>query len=130
MKTTTRHFVTFFYAGRVVADSQTEEIRHADPSAVVVPARSYAFRLHDIREITDDDGVVLRSDLLNRSKTFWPGGVLKTLDEVRREQGSRILVENMECNGWPSVVFSRFGSWPQPFDPATAEIIPLTESNR
>jgi len=27
-----------------------------------------------------------------------------------------ILLSNMRCNGWPSVIYSRWGNWPQPFD--------------
>lgn len=122
-KVRTRRYVEFLFARSFTADYQTEEVGHADPALVSVPDGAYAFRFFDIRE-ADDNGVLLRSARLNLSKTFYYGGTLKTLDEVRLMPDSRILASNMECNGWPAVVFSRYGNWPQPFDPKHVVIIP------
>lgn len=126
---TTRRFVEFMYAGSFTADYSSKEVDHADPAQVSVPKGAYAFRFYDIREIVEG-GVTLKSGRLNQSKTFYPGGSLKTLAEVRLMPDSRILVSNMECNGWPAVVFNRFGSWPQPFDPNRDAIIPLSATLR
>ena len=34
-----------------------------------------------------------------------------------------ILISNMECNDWKQIIWTRWGNWPQPFDPATAEVL-------
>lgn len=120
----TRRYVEFLYAGSFTADYRTEEVGHADPALIEVPDGAYAFRFFDIREI-DDGGTVLRSDRLNKSMTFYPDGVLATVEQAREMPNSQILVSNMEGNGWPAVVFSRYGNFPQPFNPAKDLIIRL-----
>ena len=119
-----RRYVEFLYAGSFTADCRAEEVGHADPALIDVPDGAYAFRFFDVQEI-EDEGTVLRSDRLNKSMTFYPDGVLTTVEQAREMPNSRILVSNMEGNGWPAVVFSRYGNFPQPFNPAKDAIIPL-----
>ena len=41
-----------------------------------------------------------------------------TSEEIAKRGDPRdsILLSNMRCNEWPSVIYTRWGNWPQPFD--------------
>lgn len=61
------------------------------------------------RERADGD---LDAHDTDRSAFFYLGGVVETLEEVkaRAGDGDRVLIRNMECNGWDRIV-TNDNSW-------------------
>jgi hypothetical protein len=104
-----KHYVRFFYPGVFVSESAEKPIESRE-SPIVLPDRAYAYQLLDREEI-DQDGKLLRGSWENIGPTVYLGEVL-TLDEVkRREPDKSILICNMETNGYPRVVRTRFGQY-------------------
>lgn len=121
----TQHYIEFFWAGTIVANTSTREIEHRDPLLVVMPESSYGFRFFDRTVAETTDGETLLGPVKNGSKTYYPGGRIATADEIeaKGDPRDRILLSNMRGNGWDRVVYNRFGAWPQPYEPDKAEVI-------
>jgi hypothetical protein len=104
-------YVTFFYRGLFVDDTSSRPADSRDPHRVDVPDGAFAFQFFD-RVEGEADGVPVRSGALDRSPMYYVGAKVHTLDEVRATvPDSRILVSNMEGNGWDRVIQTRAGNW-------------------
>lgn len=81
------------------------------------PKNAYAFSLWK------------RTDIIEGKKTFrgkyerigplyyHPDSVIESLSEAKNNPNStRILISNMESNGWDYIVWNRWGHGPQPYD--------------
>lgn len=106
-----RHFVTFYSPGTFVAETTTQEIEAWDTlealqrAARIVEryeARPYGFRF-TTRERGDAE---LDSRETAVSPMYYLGGRVETIDEIRArgDDCDRILLSNMEANGWDRVV--------------------------
>ena len=118
-----KHFVEFFSPGSFFAETDTKSIDSWDIDKAKEMAKSitqrygakpYAFRFIT-RGRTDDE---LDSKVVEQSGYYFINGVVKTLEEIKAENNpdNRILISNMECNGWDRVVITRSPyRWTQPF---------------
>lgn len=128
MNIITKHTAVFYSAGSFFADQTRVEVNSADPEAVKFPDGAYAFVLRQHNEV-EIDGVIYRSaETQSTPFTYYhPDSCLKTLDEVLADPRSGpYLASNMRVNRWDRVVYTRYGNWPQPFDPASTVILGKT----
>ena len=121
-ETKTAHFVEFYSPGTFLAETTVRPVESWDVEAAqemagaIVErygARPYAFRFLT-RERGPDD---LDSHVSDRSGLYYLGGQVRTIEEVRAtaDPSERILLSNMECNGWDRVVSTTEGwKWTQP----------------
>ncbi len=118
----TQHFVTFFSPGTFTAEQTTKPIPSWDVDLAVAmssdiqerhAARPYGFQfITRGREDHELDSRVIAS-----SGMFYIGGKVETVDEVRarNREDERILLANMEGNGWDRIWRSTQGwQWTQP----------------
>jgi hypothetical protein len=118
------HFVTFFSPGTFVAETSTKPILSWDLDLAVAMssdikerhgARPYGFRFTTRGRGPDD----LDSKVIATGPMHYLGGKVETLDEVRARGRSdeRILLSNMEGNGWDRIWTSTEGyRWTQPLN--------------
>ena len=117
-KKTTVYYVEFFAPGSFVAESWTQKIKSPDPHMVKWPKDAYAFQMHQRDEIHDGGETFLGKSKRIGPTYYHPDSKVETLAEVRgNPKASRTLIENMECNKWNRIVWTRWGNWPQPYDP-------------
>lgn len=125
-----RHFVRFLSPGSFFAEETVKPIDSWDVDKAIglskeirerYGATPYGFQfLTKARGEEDIDSKVVKS-----SGVYYINGVVETLEEIkaRHDPNNRILVSNMECNGWDKVVttFSPY-RWTQPFNPDDAVV--------
>lgn len=124
MRTSTEFIAVYFYAGKICANtSETvfnslEEVTLAD-----WPNRAYAYKLYQQDIVTDTEtGKRYSGDRaeVDGKLHYHPDSKVETLEQVRNNpNATETLIRNMECNGWDSIVWTRYGNWPQPFDKET-----------
>lgn len=119
-----KHFVTFYSPGTFVAETTERPINAWDVDAAVeiaetiterYGARPYGFRFTTRGRGPDD----LDSKVVANSVFYYLGGKIETLEEVRERNDpkERILLSNMEVNGYKRVIrITRGWSWTQPLD--------------
>lgn len=113
----TVRFARFLAPGSFVANEWTTPVESLDPNAVAWPDNAYAFTLHERVDLHDGPELFKGAEKQIGPMYYHPDSKVKTLAEVKADPAStRILVSNMECNGWGSLIYSRWGNWPQPFD--------------
>lgn len=121
----TETYLTFSYAGSFVAETTRVRTLSTDPALISWPDGAYSVRFSQ-REVIDHEGVLFVGKETDVSKILYrPGSTIKTLDEIKALGNPRdeILISNMECNGWPSMIFTCFGNWPQPYYAEKMEIL-------
>lgn len=117
-----QHFVTFYSPGTFVAEQSTEPIETWDVEQAQKMAHDITERYHatpygfqfTTRERTDDE---LDSKQVARSPMYFLGGTVETLAQVkaRATEQDRILVGNMEGNGYDRIVTNNNSwRWTQP----------------
>ena len=123
----TVRYVRFLAPGSFVANEWTRPVETIDPGAVEWPDNAYAFSLHERIDVIDGDQR-FEGEAKQIGPTYYhPDSKVETIGEVERNPNAgRILVRNMRCNGWMKIVWSRWGNWPQPFDPDKHFILPST----
>lgn len=100
----TRTYVEFYYPGAFFDETSTREVKTRDVKSVSVPDGAFGFRFFDVMS-TEEGGVRMSSARLNVSPMYYYGGRIMTLDEVRQEMPeARILISNMEGNGYARVI--------------------------
>jgi len=116
------HFVTFFSPGTFVAETSEKPIdswdtetacRMAQEITERYKATPYGFRF-TTRSRGDKD---LDSKETAQSPMYFLGGTVETLSEVKRRatDADRILVSNMECNGYEKIITNNNSwRWTQP----------------
>lgn len=124
MKKTIRYFVEFWYPGSFVAESSTSETKIIDPHKIEWPKNAYSFVLYKREDIIDNNKTY-KGELEQLGPTYYhPDSIVETLDQVKQNHPKeKILISNMECNKWDSIVWSRWGNWPQPFDTKKTEVL-------
>jgi len=124
MRTSTEFIAVYFYAGTICANtSETvfnslEEVTLAD-----WPNGAYAYKLYQQDSVMDaGKGKAYRGDRteVDGKVHYHPDSKVETIEQVRNNpKASEILISNIERNGWDSIVWTRYGNWPQPFDKET-----------
>jgi hypothetical protein len=147
MATRRQHFVEFISPGTFFNETSVRPIETQDIAKAVAmsreiheryDARPYAFQFFTSivsDPIKDDEGgeLQVQSREITRSGRHYIGGEVVTYDDVkaRNDPKNRILLSNMEGNGWWAMIENKTG-WlvTQPFepidvlvDPATAKIV-------
>lgn len=113
-----KHFVEFFSPGTFVAESSVKPIDTWDVETAVLMATEvkerhgavpYGFRFLTRSRGPDD----LDSNVAAKSGMYYLGGRVETLEQVkaRNDPKDRILISNMECNGYSRIV-TNDNSWP------------------
>lgn len=120
--TMVQHSVVFLSPGTFVAESTQSPIeswdveRAQDMAAEIVErynARPYGFYFVTRGRGADD----LDSREIERSGTYFLGGKVRTVDDVRaaNKPDERTLLSNMECNGYSRIIDNRNSwRWTQP----------------
>jgi hypothetical protein len=118
----TQHFVTFYSPGTIVAEATTKPIDSWNVKKAMSLARKvkerhgatpYAFQFSTRGREKDE----LDSRVIKQSGTYFLGGKILTISDIKRQNDpkDRILIENMECNGWKKVVRNdNSWRWTQP----------------
>lgn len=112
-----QEFVEFFSPGTFVSETTRKPIDARSVDLACLMAREikerhgttpYGFRFV-ARERAEDE---LDAHDTDRSGFYYLGGVVETLAEVkaRATDKDRILIQNMECNGWKRIV-TNTNSW-------------------
>lgn len=112
-----KHFVTFFSPGTFIDEITTLEIDSWDVKKAIKLSESikerhgatpYGFHF-STRGRKDDE---LDSKNIAVSPTYYLGGSIETLEKIkeRNSPDDRILISNMECNGWNRVI-TNTNSW-------------------
>ena len=108
-----KHYVEYLYPGIIVSETSVSEIPERDVSKVNISDRCFGFRFFD-RTVTVVDGELLTGDRKNVSGWHYQGEKM-TLEQVKATNGNDgkydILISNMECNGWSTVVKTKFGQF-------------------
>jgi len=113
----TKHFVTFYSPGTFVSETDTKPVDSWDVQQAIEMAKSvhqrygatpYGFSFSTRHRGPDD----LDSKEVARSNFYWLGGKIETLEETkaRNDPNDRILISNMEINGWDKCVVNT-NSW-------------------
>jgi hypothetical protein len=107
-----KHYVEFYYPGTFVAETETREVASRDVPPDDVPRGAYGYRFFD-REEVEQDGETLRGERKNWSPTTFYGHEY-TVEQLKAEFPSeRILISNVEGNGYKRAVRTDRGWWQQ-----------------
>ena len=125
MKKITKRFVRFWTPGSFCAEDWTVYTDETDPTNIEFPDNAYCFTMHERTDVVDGDQT-FTGKVRDIGKTYYhPDSKVESLAEVKlnpKAQGG-CLIRNMEGNEWSHIVWSRWGNWPQPFDPSKAEVL-------
>lgn len=120
--------IEFIYPGSLMSEEQSSAIDHRDPALIKVVDGAFAFRFYDLKTLAgtlEDGSPVSKSERINISKTYYPGGELFTAEDVERLEPKKqyqILLSNMRGNDYKQVVRTRRGNF-QPFDEKNDAVI-------
>lgn len=108
-----KHYVEYLYPGIIVSETSVKEVAERDVKSVDLSDGCFGFRFFD-RTVTVIDGETLTGDRKNVSGWYYQGEKM-TLEQVKATYGSdrnyRILISNMENNGYGAVVKTKFGQF-------------------
>jgi hypothetical protein len=119
-----RHFVQFFSPGTLVAERTTKPIDSWNTEKAVEMSKEIKERYNALpygfcfitRERKPGE---LDSSEVKRSPMYYLGGKILTLEEIkaRNDPKDKILISNMEGNGWNKVVENNNSwKWVQPLE--------------
>ncbi|MEE9510396.1 MAG: hypothetical protein V3V81_07880 [Candidatus Bathyarchaeia archaeon] len=110
-----KHYVEFFYCGSFFSETDVKLIKNRR-ELFTIPKGCYGYRFFD-REEAEQKGEMLWGKKKNYSGIYYFGEVM-SLKEVKEQRlsirGSKMLINNMEGNGWKRIVKTRMGNF-QPF---------------
>jgi len=111
-----KHYVEFLYPGILFAETECREVKSRDHRRLrKIPENCYGFRFFDRTE-TKVDGEKLYGDRKNYSGTYFIDAYTYSLQDIKDQfPDQKILISNMECNGYKRVVRTRRGNW-QPLE--------------
>ena len=110
MKKTIKTFVRYWYGGLLFAEDSVAEVKERNPEEACKNAKpgAWAFQFFD-KTLANVDGQELVGKEQNESSRYLIGRKM-TLDDVRREMpNEKILIGNMEGNGYKSILKTRGG---------------------
>jgi hypothetical protein len=126
MKIIMRYWIKFYAPGSFTANVWIIECEELPkPEEVEIPENAYAFEIYK-REDIEKDGKIYKGEAKQVGKQYYhPDSEVTTLEEVRKHpKTTDILISNMECNKWDSVIWTRWGNWAQPFNKEKISIVP------
>lgn len=99
-----KHYAEFLYPGSFMSETGVREVERRDAHPLPLPERAYGWRFYDREAAVTPSGKVLLGDIENESPWTYIGEIFD-VERVKREvPDNRILVLNMEGNGWSRVV--------------------------
>ena len=119
-----QNFVEFYSPGTFVAETTTKPIDEWDIDKALemaeaiterYGAKPYGFRFI-LRSRKDDE---LDSKITMKSGMHYINCEVLTIDQIKSKNDpkDRILIQNMECNGWDRIVTTKTGwKWTQPLE--------------
>jgi hypothetical protein len=105
----TVHGVEYLYPGIFVSENECKDITSPDPALALkkMPKGAYAFRFYEYNQILD-----MKGKPKNFSGWTYPNGRVYTLAEIKKKfPQQKILISNMEGNGWNRVVETQTHNW-------------------
>lgn len=117
-----QQYIEFYYPGSFV--SETEKRPVADRTRpVTIPMGAYAYRFFERQEVPSDGETLCGAPRNHSAMTYF--GKALTAEQVKALPGDyRVLLSNMECNGWSMVVQTLRGNF-QPLNPGDIVLPPL-----
>jgi hypothetical protein len=118
-----KHFVTFYSPGTLVAETTTKEIKSWNVDEAVkmskrIKERHGALPYGFVFSTRSRGAKDFNSKQTKQSKMYYLGGTVLTLKQIKERNSpkDRILISNMENNGWNKVIENN-NSWKvtQPF---------------
>ena len=120
----TKRIATFLEPGTFVGNSSQRYVESLDPYAIVWPENAYAVVLSEREDIVDGKTTYTGPVKGGAITYYHPDSKVETLEQVKNNpRASEVLVSNMECNEWTQIVWTRWGTWPQPFNPKTMAVM-------
>jgi len=125
MDKVTVRYARFLAPGSFVANEWTRPVDTLAPEAVAWPENAYAFTLHERVDVLDGTDTFTGNPQQVGPMYYHPDSKVLTQADVAAKNDPRdsTLLSNMRCNEWDTVIYSRWGNWPQPFDAGKAQIL-------
>lgn len=125
MERVTIRYVRFLSPGSFCANEWTAPVDSVDPQAVTWPENAYAFTMHERVDMIDGPETFKGEAKQIGPVYYHPDSKVVTKEDIaaKGDPRDRILLSNMKCNGWPAVIESRWGNWPQPYEADKACIL-------
>jgi hypothetical protein len=112
-----KHFIEFYSPGTIISETNLIEINSWDVNKAVELSKNIVQRHNSkpygFKFITKSRNEYdLDSKIIKQSNFYYLGGKIKTLTELKAEnnQKDKILINNMECNGWNKIIENN-NSW-------------------
>lgn len=105
----TKHYVKFLHPGSLFPNESTIEIKNRE-AKFDIPESAFAYYFFD-RQESVIDGELLAGNDKNISGKFLIGEELTVKDVKEKVSDNRILLSNMECNGYKTVCKTRRGNF-------------------
>lgn len=105
-----KHYVTFVYPGAFVSESSDMPVDRRDVRPPI-PERALGYFFWSRYEMECQGETLIGPKRFVGQTTYF--GKEYTLAEVKAlgDHDKRILISNMECNGWKRVVHAKGGQW-------------------
>lgn len=119
-------YARFLSPGVALAEYWTKPVETLDPAEVTWPDNAYAFTLHERTDMVDGEGKTYTGEPRQIGPVYYhPDSKILTEDEVsaKGDPSDSILLWNMHINKWPCVIYTRWGNWPQPYDPNETRLL-------
>lgn len=124
MKKQTIHYVVFWAPGSFVAEEWSRDVPSDDPRKVEWPGNAYAFRMFRREDVIDGDKKYRGQPEQLGPVYYHPDSAVQSLEEAQANpKASEVLISNMKCNGWKQIIWTRWMTWPQPFDPEKVAVL-------
>jgi hypothetical protein len=126
MKKITKKWIKFWRTGIMFAEDwnvDCDEFPH--PKDIDWPERAYVASFHKREDIIDDDGIEYQGKAEKVGLNYYhPDSKIEILEEVKKNpNATKTLIDNMKFNKWDAIVWTRWGNFPQPFDPNKDTVI-------
>lgn len=123
MNKRTVYYVVFHAPGLIVGDTWEQEVTGDDPRQVQWPPNAYCFDMYHRVDVIDGEDVYTGKPT-KLGRYYHRDSKVETLEQVRRNpNATSVLIQNMIGNGCSHIIWSRWGTWAQPYDPKEIEIL-------
>ena len=125
MKKKMVYWAIFFTPGLFVAETWDKDFKkQPEPEEVEFPERAYAFQLYKREDVIDGGRTYKGKPEKIGKLCYHKDSKVTTIAEVKKMQGdNKTLISNMECNKWNKVIWTRWGNWPQPYEPKSVCVV-------
>ena len=117
MKKVKKYYVRFYYPGVIVAETSDKDVDNPDPYNVKWPQNAYCFEMYMREDIIDGKDTYRGKAEQVGPMYYHPDSKVESLAEVKKNRPTATtLIANMECNKWNKIIWTRWESWPQPYN--------------